>query len=142
MSSTIPGDPEPTKVDITVITVRPGSKFTLGLIHAKPQYTLVRIDSMRPRGSEIYRMYQMKTLEDEQWVPLSTCLNRRIRALQNPPEACYLACLETHILLTHSLVFRAGTHLRVHTTQAALRLQLLAWVIRHNDGHLCTERIL
>jgi hypothetical protein len=126
MNSAILGDPESAEVNITVATIRPGCNFLLCLTQVERHHANIRIAS-KARASasdEVYRVSAMETLDlkkqdCEGWIPLNTWLSRRVRALTESFEVCYLTSLETHILLTHSLVFRAASHRQVHSTQAS-----------------------
>jgi hypothetical protein len=147
MNSAIPGDPESAGVNITVATIQPGYDFLLCLAQVEHHYAYIRFTSTPRAGDEVYRVSAMETQDletqdNEGWIPLNTWLSRRVRALTESFEVCYLTCLETHILLTHSLVFRAPTHRRVHSTQASFRFCLLAWLRRHDDVRFRTEHIL
>lgn len=147
MNSAILGDPESTEVDIAVTTTRPGREFFLCLAQVELHYAYIRLTSTPRAGDEVSRVSAMEaqdveTQDNERWIPLNTWLSRRVRALADSFEVCYLTCLEGHILLTRSLVFRAATNHRVYSTQAGLQFHLLARDSRHDDIHLCTERIL
>jgi hypothetical protein len=142
MNSTILGDPDSVKVDITVTTIQPERDFSLCLIQDKPQHTRLRIIAMPRRADgKVYRFSAMEAQEDGGWVSLNTWLGRHVPALTDSFEVCSLACLQIHILLTYSLVFRTATYLRVHPAQASFRFPFLVWLFRYDDVHLCTKRI-